>query len=186
MKNKQKNYEPLEEGFKSWNGNELEEIEFRPKFIYYFTKHFFPFLFFLMTAFACVYVHDKYAKSVISLISMILMAYLMFRYISIMMCTKWTVTDKAIIIKKGVLVKTTNETELFRVIDFAEKQNIIQSIFNNTDLYVYSSDKTDPQLCIFGITKNKEIFNEIKRRVKVQRELNQIHETNINANTVSI
>ena len=166
--------------------DETKEIEFRPKFIYYFTKHFFAFLFFLMTACACVYVHDKYAKLIISIVSMVLMAYLLFRYISIMMCTKWKVTDTTIIIQKGVLVKTTNETELFRVIDFAEKQNIIQSIFNNTDLYVFSSDKTDPQLCIFGITKDKKAFDEIKRRVTVQRELNKIHETNINANTVSI
>lgn len=166
--------------------NENENIVFRPKFIYYFTKHFFLFLFFMMTSFACVYVHDKYAKLVISLVCLILMTYLLFRYISIMMCTKWTVTDRAIVIQKGVLIKTTNETELFRVIDFAEKQNIIQSIANNTDLYVYSSDKTDPELCIFGITKNKEDFEEIKRRVKAQRELNHIHETNINANTVSL
>lgn len=186
MTNQNDKYELADNGSRSLNEDELQEIVLRPKFIYYITKHFFPFLFFLMTAFACVYVHDKYAKLIISLVSMILMTYLMFRYISIMMCTKWTITDKSIIIQKGVLIKTTNETELFRVIDFAEKQNIIQSIFNNTDLYVFSSDKTDPQLCIFGITKSKKAFEEIKRRVKAQRELNNIHETNINANTVSI
>ena len=117
---------------------------------------------------------------------MIVMFFLLFRYISIMMCTKWTVTDKSIIIQKGILVKTINETALFRVIDFSEKQNIIQSIFHNTDLYVYSSDKTDPVLCLFGIDKDIKNFEEIKRRVKEQRELNNIHETNINANTISL
>lgn len=183
---KNKKYVPSDEGFRSWPNDEMGEIQFRPKFIYYFTKHFFPFLFFLMTAFACVYVHDKYAKLIISLVSVILMTYLLFKYVAIMMCTSWTVTDKSIVIRKGVLVKTTNETELFRVIDFAEKQNILQSIFNNTDLYVYSSDKTDPELCLFGITKDKQKFEEIKRRVKEQREINHIHETNINANTVSL
>ena len=101
-----------------------------------------------------------------------------------MLYTKWTVTDKSIVINKGILVKTTNETQLFRVIDFSEKQNILQSIFHNTDLYVYSSDKTDPTLCIFGIEKNDAIFEEIKRRVIIQREANKIHETNINYQTL--
>ena len=185
--NKQKTkYNPHNGDVGSWPNNESGEIVFRPKFIYYFTKHFFLFVFFLMASFACVYVHDKYAKLIISGICMIMMFFLLFRYISIMMCTKWTVTDKSIIIQKGILVKTTNETALFRVIDFAEKQNIIQSIFHNTDLYVYSSDKTDPVLCLFGIDKDQLSFEEIKKRVKEQREANQIHETNINANTVSI
>ncbi len=99
-----------------------------------------------------------------------------------MVCTKWTVTDKSVIIQKGIITKTTNETQLFRVVDFAEKQNILQSIFNNTDLYIYSFDKTDPELCLFGIVKDKQIFNEIKRRVAVEREINHIKETTINSN----
>lgn len=183
---KQNTYDPTEHGFRSWPDEKSGNIEFRPKFIYYFTKHFFVFIFFIMASIACVYVNDKYAKLIISGVCMILMFFLLFRYVYIMMCTKWTVTDKSIVIQKGILIKTTNETDLFRVIDFAEKQNIIQSIFHNTDLYVYSSDKTDPVLCLFGIDKNTKAFDEIKRRVHEQRELNKIHETNINANTVSL
>ena len=186
MSKQNKKYDTTENGFRCWPDDESGDIVFRPKIIYYLTKHFFLFIFFLMTSFACVYVNDKYAKLIISCICMVLMFFLLFRYISIMMCTKWTITEKSIVIQKGILIKTTNETDLFRVIDFAEKQNIIQSIFHNTDLYVYSSDKTDPVLCLFGIDKNTKVFDEIKRRVKEQRELNKIHETNINANTVSI
>lgn len=161
---------------------EEKDIVLQPKFVYYISKHFFMFLFFLMTSFACMYVNDKYAKLVVSIISIVLMFYLFIRYISIMVCTKWTVTDKSVIIQKGIITKTTNETQLFRVVDFAEKQNILQSIFNNTDLYIYSFDKTDPELCLFGIVKDKQIFNEIKRRVAVEREINHIKETTINSN----
>lgn len=161
---------------------EEKDIVLRPKFVYYISKHFFMFLFFLMTSFACMYVNDKYAKLVVSIISIVLMFYLFIRYISIMVCTKWTVTDKSVIIQKGIITKTTNETQLFRVVDFAEKQNILQSIFNNTDLYIYSFDKTDPELCLFGIVKDKQILKEIKRRVAVEREINHIKETTINSN----
>lgn len=181
MSKENQKYDPNEAGFRSWSNG---DIEFRPKHIYYFTKHFFLFLFFLMTSFACIYVHDKYAKLIIALISIILMTFLLWSYISIMVCTKWTITDQAIIIKKGVLIKTINQTELFRVIDFSEKQNIIQNIFNNTNLYIYSSDKTDPELCLYGITRDVQSFLEIKRRVQEQRQLHHIHETNINANNL--
>lgn len=164
--------------------NEMGEIVLRPKAVYFFSKHFFLILFFLVTAYLCTCTSDRYARLAVSAISMAIMLYLLLKYISIMLYTKWTVTDKSIVINKGILVKTTNETQLFRVIDFSEKQNIVQSVFHNTDLYVYSSDKTDPTLCIFGIDKNDAVFEEIKRRVKAQRKENQIHETNINYQTL--
>lgn len=163
---------------------EFGEIVLRPKAVYFFSKHFFLILFFLVTAYLSTCTSDRYARLAISVISLAIMLYLLLKYISIMLYTKWTVTDKSIVINKGILVKTTNETQLFRVIDFSEKQNILQSVFHNTDLYVYSSDKTDPTLCIFGIDKNDAIFEEIKRRVKAQRNENQIHETNINYQTL--
>lgn len=167
-----------------WLNEETGEIELRPKAVYYFSKHFFLIIFLIITIYLCTLVSDRYAKLALSTVCLGVMLYLLLRYISIMLYTKWTVTDKSIVINKGILVKTTNETALFRVIDFSEKQNVLQSIFNNTDLYVYSSDKTDPTLCIFGITKNKDAFEEIKKRVKAQREINHIKETNINYQTL--
>lgn len=164
--------------------NEMGEIVLRPKAVYFFSKHFFLIVFFLVTAYLCTCTSDSYARLAISVFSMAIMLYLLLKYISIMLYTKWTITDKSIVINKGILVKTTNETQLFRVIDFSEKQNIVQSVFHNTDLYVYSSDKTDPTLCIFGIDKNDAVFEEIKRRVKAQRNENHIHETNINYQTL--
>lgn len=164
--------------------NCVEEIQLQPKTIYFISKHFFLFIFLLMTASASIYVQNKYIKLVVSIICLVLMFYVLLKYISIMICTKWTITDKSIIIQKGIIIKTTNETQLFRVVDFAEKQNILQNIFNNTDLYIYSFDKTDPELCIFGINKDKKMFDEIKRRVQVERELNHIRETTINANAL--
>ena len=174
----------VEHTTKEQQNNEMGEIVLRPKAVYFFSKHFFLIVFFLVTAYLCTCTSDSYARLAISVFSMAIMLYLLLKYISIMLYTKWTVTDKSIVINKGILVKTTNETQLFRVIDFSEKQNILQSLFHNTDLYVYSSDKTDPTLCIFGIDKNDAVFEEIKRRVKAQRKENQIHETNINYQTL--
>lgn len=163
---------------------EDQEIVFRPKLIYFISKNLFQIIFLVVILLLSNRIHNHYAMMVFGVLSMLIMLFLMGRYISWMLFTKWTVTENKIIIEKGVLLKTTNETNLFRVIDFEEKQSILQNIFNNTNLMIYSSDKTDPKLILFGIKKDEKLFDIIKERVSKQREINHIHETYINKQAI--
>lgn len=181
---KQNKYDPTEHGFRSWPDDKSGNIEFRPKLIYYISKNLFHIIFLLVILFLSNRIQNRYAMMIFGIVSMLIMLFLLGRYISWMMFTKWTITENKIIIEKGVLLKTTNETNLFRVIDFEEKQSILQNIFNNTNLLIYSSDKTDPKLVLFGIKKDEKLFEIIKERVSKQREINHIHETNINKQAI--
>lgn len=157
-------------------------IEFHPMGIYFFSKYFLLICVLFILLVLCKNVHETSLRFTLGIISVVLMLFIFFQYISILICTKWTITDKKIIIKKGVFVKTINDTDLFRVIDFSEKRNIIQSIFNNTTLFIYSSDKTDPVLCLYGIKNDRNAIEELKQRCKTERTANGIRETNINNN----
>lgn len=167
--------------------NDIDEntkgnIEFRPMGIYFFSKYFILICVLFILLVLCKNVHETSLQFALGIISVVLMLFIFFQYVSILLCTKWTITDKKIIIKKGVFIKTINDTELFRVIDFSEKRNIIQSIFKNTTLFIYSSDKTDPVLCLYGIRNDRDAIEEIKQRCKDERTSNGIKETNINNN----
>lgn len=162
------------------NAQETAKIEIRPRHVYFFAK-FLPQIFLLITIMTLAFfIGNAYAKLSIAITAIVLLIVLILQYIDLMVCTSWTVTETKLIIRRGIVVRKTNETELFRIIDFSEKQNLIQQLVGNTDLYVYSADKTDPVLCLCGIKRDTDMFEEIKRRVKAQRIANNIYETTIN------
>lgn len=89
---------------------------------------------------------------------------------------KWEITRTQIKITHGVLRRSTNYVELYRVVDFAEEQTFIQQMLGLKDVYILSSDRTEPALRIFGISSHMDIINEIKPLVKQARKDNHIYE----------
>lgn len=89
---------------------------------------------------------------------------------------KWEITRTQIKITKGVLIKQINYIELYRIIDYAEQQTFIQQLIGLKDVYILSSDRTEPALRIFGIANHIDIINEIKPLVKQSRIDNHIYE----------
>lgn len=71
-----------------------------------------------------------------------------------LLCTKWIITREQIKIYQGVLSKRINYIELYRVYDYEEKQSFIQSLINNTNIYIYSGDKSTPELLMNGLKAN--------------------------------
>lgn len=89
---------------------------------------------------------------------------------------RWEITRTQIKITHGVLRRATNYVELYRVIDYAEEQTFIQQMMGLKDVYILSSDRTEPALRIFGISSHIDIINEIKPLVKQARIDNHIYE----------
>lgn len=88
----------------------------------------------------------------------------------------WEITRTQIKITHGVLRRTTNYVELYRVIDYAEEQSFIQQMMGLKDVFILSSDRTESTLRIFGIPSHLDIINEIKPLVKQARIDNHIYE----------
>lgn len=90
--------------------------------------------------------------------------------------TQWTVTREQILIHEGLLHRETNYTELYRVTDFRLTQSFTEMILGIYTLTVYSSDKSNPKLRIFGIANAKPVVETIRRRVEAQRQEKHITE----------
>ena len=89
---------------------------------------------------------------------------------------KWEISRTQIKIVKGILRRDTNFVELYRIIDYAEQQSFIQQIMGLKDVYIMSSDRTEPILRIFGISNGIDIISELKPLVKQSRIDNHIYE----------
>ena len=49
--------------------------------------------------------------------------------------------------------------ELYRVYDYEEKQSFIQSLINNTNIYIYSGDNSTPELLMNGLKANLSLIH---------------------------
>ena len=85
-------------------------------------------------------------------------------------------TTVQIKIYQGVLSKRINYIELYRVYDYEEKQSFIQSLINNTNIYIYSGDKSTPELLMNGLKANSDIIQTIRNRVEEQKKKKGIYE----------
>ena len=89
---------------------------------------------------------------------------------------KHDITREQIKIYQGVLSKRINYIELYRVYDYEEKQSFIQSLINNTNIYIYSGDKSTPELLMNGLKANSDIIQTIRNRVEEQKKKKGIYE----------
>ena len=148
-----------------------DDIVLKPKFRYWLMKNFL-----LITLAIFVFIFSKYIrehellKFISGTILVLLIFIIFYRYISMLLCTKWIITREQIKIYQGVLSKRINYIELYRVYDYEEKQSFIQSLINNTNIYIYSGDKSTPELLMNGLKANSDIIQTIRNRVEEQKK----------------
>ena len=154
--------------------NNERNIKLSPAMMQYFADEFYM-LMLLMSGMLMSGYEDELVKLCCLLLCAFLFIYLLGRlwfYKSV----KWEITRSQIKITHGVLRRSVNYVELYRVIDYAEEQTFIQQMLGLKDVYILSSDRTEPSLRIFGIPNEIDIINQIKPLVKQARIDNHIYE----------
>ena len=66
--------------------------------------------------------------------------------------------------------------ELYRIIDYQEKQDIIQQMMGIKDVIIVSGEKSHPILRIYGIKNNLDIIGYINTRVEQAKKERKIYE----------
>lgn len=153
------------------------ELTLKPQFTYWLVENshllFLAVLLLLLSNYLKGYEILRYIGSILSLFLLIIIFY---KYISTLLCTKWKVTAEQIEIYKGVFAKSVNYIELYRVNDYQEKKSFLQTLMNNSNVYIYSGDKSNPVLEITGIAKGTEVIKLIRERVEMQKSIKRIYE----------
>lgn len=157
--------------------DENDLIVLRPSFAYWMAKNILPLLFaasllFLLKPLAFV----PFSRFFLPLISLLLFGNSFFKYVDILLCTKWEITAEQLKIYEGVFSKSVNYIELYRIFDYEEKKNFIEAILNISTVFVHSGDKTNPILPIFGIRNGGNIIDVLRSRVESMKKIKSIHE----------
>jgi len=102
-----------------------------------------------------------------------LMALYEFIYLRLL---SFTVTGEQLIIRTGVIIRSCNYLELYRIVDFTEHQELLLQLLGLKTVIVYSTDRTSPKLQINGICQDRDIVSVIRNRVIYNRTIRNIHE----------
>ena len=89
---------------------------------------------------------------------------------------KITITNQRIIEEKGVLSKTTNELELFRVKDLKLDQPFFLRIVGLSNIILLTSDRTNKRYLIEGVDNGKELREKLRVSVEKRRDEKKVRE----------
>lgn len=91
-------------------------------------------------------------------------------YYFLVKCTKTTITTKRIIVERGLFSKRTDEIFLKRVTDTKLFELFFLRLVGLSNLTIYSTDKTIGEVSVEAIHNGREIWNQLRAAVEVERK----------------
>ena len=88
----------------------------------------------------------------------------------------YRITDEQLIYEHGVITRSSDYVELYRVVDFAERSNLLQQLCGLKTVSVHSGDRTTPRLDIIGMDMNNDLVPVIRGRVELNKRRKGIYE----------
>ena len=88
-------------------------------------------------------------------VGLVLLLFLLYKYIKLRR-TIYTVTAEQFKKAEGIFTRDEDYIELYRIIDFAERKNLLQQLFGLKTVTILSGDRTTPKLSVQGV---KESFD---------------------------
>lgn len=134
-------------------------------FVFFFAIGLSSYLFFLESPYALY-------SSIFECIILLSLAYKYFTLKSFV----WTITDEVIYQRHGLTYVTTDQLELYRIIDYQEVQTPLQQIFKIKSIILVSTDKTTPHLLIKGVPVHFPLMSIIRDRVEMCKSNKRIYE----------
>ena len=89
---------------------------------------------------------------------------------------RYIITSEQLIIQHGVLTRTNDYIELYRVVDFSENRGIMEQLFGLKTVEIFSGDRTNPQLDIYGVKEKLDVVKIIRERVEYNKRRKGIYE----------
>lgn len=88
----------------------------------------------------------------------------------------YRITGEQLIYEHGVITRSSDYVELYRVVDFAERSSLLQQLCGLKTVSVYSGDRTTPRLDIIGVGINDNLVPAIRGRVELNKRRKGIYE----------
>lgn len=95
--------------------------------------------------------------------------YALWKYITLK-SIKLKLTDQRIIVSEGVLNKTTNETELYRIRDSSIEEPLFYRMFGCGNIIIYTTDEADATLHFKAYKKPHWLKDQVRNYSEVCRQ----------------
>ena len=89
---------------------------------------------------------------------------------------RYIITSEQLIIQHGVLTRTSDYIELYRVVDFSENRDILEQLFGLKTVWIFSGDRSNPKLDIYGVKERLDVVRIIRERVEYNKKRKGIYE----------
>jgi membrane protein YdbS with pleckstrin-like domain len=83
--------------------------------------------------------------------------------------TRYRLTTQRLFIERGILSRTTEQTELVRVDDVRTRQSILDRLFGLGDVEIVSSDTTQPKVLLAGIAEPLAVAEHVRNNTRAMR-----------------
>ena len=108
-------------------------------------------------------------------VGLAMLLFLIYKYVKLRR-TVFTITGEQLKKAEGVFTRDDDYIELYRVIDFAERKNLLQQIFGLKTVTIMSGDRTTPKLCVQGVREDFDLVAIIRERVEFTKTQKPIYE----------
>lgn len=89
---------------------------------------------------------------------------------------RYDITAEQLVCEQGILIRKVDYMELYRIVDFQEKQSILQQLCGLKTVSILSMDRNMPQLDLLGMRCNDRIVTLIRERVEYNKRKKGIYE----------
>lgn len=88
---------------------------------------------------------------------------------------RFRVTNTAIEWERGMLSKRIDVLQLWRIKDVAYKQTLVDRILGIAHVDVIASDVTTPDLQIVGLPASRQLFEQLRDSIEIQRQAKNVY-----------
>ena len=143
-------------------------IQLRPRTVQFFIDNL-PLLTLDLCGYACAGMEGIPFKGLLLWLSAAMSLVLAYRFIYLKRMV-YRITGEQLIYEHGVITRSSDYVELYRVVDFAERSNLLQQVCGLKTVSVHSGDRTTPRLNIIGVDMGNDLVPVIRRRVNKRRK----------------
>ncbi|MFC5472245.1 PH domain-containing protein [Cohnella suwonensis] len=90
--------------------------------------------------------------------------------------TRYQITERRVIVERGILTKKREEIQLYRVRDISVKRNLLERILKFGDITIHSTDATNPTYTLRNIRGSVEVSDLLSQASETARIKNKAQE----------
>lgn len=89
------------------------------------------------------------------------------------MTTKYTVSLRRVETEHGIVAKSVDSLELWRVLDVRYDQSLFDRMTGNATITLVGTDQSDPELRLHGLPDHRALFEKLRDAVQAARQGNR-------------